>query len=273
MTLLEAIVLGIVQGLTEFLPISSTAHLVLIPALMGWGEVEVPFVVLLHAGTLIALLIYFWREMVEALDGIDRPGPQRRFIYLIVLGTIPAAIIGAVFEKQFEQQFGHPLSVAYQLIVTGILLVATEIYLRRRGAKEHIEEMQFSNVEKIAAEVSWWNALTVGFAQALSIIPGISRSGATIGAGIFTGLSRAQAARFSFMLSVPILMGTSIIEAPELLRSDIGLPQMIAGFLAALVSGYFAIAGMIGYLQKRGLFPFAAYCLVIGPIVAFFLAR
>lgn len=273
MSILEALVLGIVQGLTEFLPISSSAHLVLVPELLGWEEPKVAYLVLLHAATLVALFIYFAKEFIEALDGLDRAGPQRRFIVLLVIGTIPAAVLGVIFEKQFEESFGHPVGVAIQLAVTGILLAAVEVFSRMKKRDEGIEQTEFSTVEKISIEVSGFNALAVGFAQAISIIPGISRSGATISAGLLTGLSRPQAARFSFMLSVPILLGTSIAKIPEISVAEIGVAPLVVGFMASLVSGYLAIAGMIGYLQKRGLFPFATYCLVVGPLVAFFLSR
>lgn len=264
MSVFEALVLGIVQGLTEFLPISSSGHLVVVPALLGWDDVPVPFDVLLHAATLLALLVYFFRDFVEALDGLGRPSPGRRFAWLLVLGTIPAGVLGYLFERPLERAFSDEVAVAIQIIITGVILAATESYARWRKRDERIEATELSVVEKIALEVKPPTAVAVGLAQAVSIIPGISRSGATIGTGLLFGLSRPQSARFSFMLSVPILLGASLAKIPELGKFDVPIEATIVGFLAALVSGYLAIAGMIGYLQRRGLYPFAAYCLVVG---------
>lgn len=273
MTLFQALVLGLLQGLTEFLPISSSGHGVLIPALLGWDIPPAEFEVLLHTGTIVAVLIYFFREFIEALDGLGRPSPGRTFVGLLAIGTVPAAVIGGIFEATFEGFFSRPDQVAAFLVVTGLILAATETYARHSQRDESVEQTQLSVVEKIALEVTWWKALAIGFAQALAIFPGISRSGSTIGTGLLVGLSRPQAARFSFMLAVPILIGTSIVQLPELGRFNIGWGPIIVGAAASLVSSYLAIAGMIGYLQRRGLYPFAAYCLVVGAVAVIFLSR
>lgn len=273
MSILEALVLGIVQGLTEFLPISSKSHLIIIPALMGWRQPPIPFIALLHAGTLIAALVYFRHELVESLDGIQRPSPGRKLIGLLILGTIPAAIIGITFEKRITALFENPPLAALALVVTGVILALTETFFRIKKRDESIEETAFSNVEKMALEVTPAKSFFVGLCQSLALLPGISRAGVTISGGLLAGLSRPQAARFSFMLSLPIIAGTALAEVPRLSELTIGLLPIIVGFLASLVAGYAAIAGMIGYLQKRGLYPFAAYCLVVGPIVSFILSR
>jgi undecaprenyl-diphosphatase len=273
-SILEALVLGVVQGLTEFLPISSSAHLVLVPEFAGWSQPTLPFLVLLHAATLVALVIYFRRELADALLGLVRAGPQRRFLLLLALGTAPAAIIGVVFEKQFEASFGHPVAVALQLMATGILLIGAELLARRPSSKpaHPTPETLAPEAEEITRDLSWAGALLVGFSQAAAIIPGISRSGATIAGGLIAGLTRVEAARFSFLLSIPILFGTSVYEVPRLSGVPMGAAPMIVGFVASMVSGYLAIAGMIGYLQRRGLFPFAYYCLVVGLIAALVLS-
>ncbi len=266
MSTLQALVLGIVQGLTEFLPISSSAHLVLVPELAGWSRPSLPFLVLLHSATLVALITYFRRELLAAMIGLVRPGPQRRLVGLLVLGTAPAAIIGLVFETRFEAFFAEPVGVALQLMATGVLLIGAEAMAKRSLKKvvEPADESAISEGEDISGRLSWVGALGVGFSQAAAIIPGISRSGATIAGGLLAGLNRVAAARFSFLLSIPILFGTSIFEVPRLDGASLGARPLLVGFVASMVSGYLAIAGMISYLQRRGLVPFAAYCLVVG---------
>lgn len=273
MSLLEALVLGLVQGLTEFLPISSSGHLVLVPALLGWEKPPVAFVVTLHGATLVAVVAYFARDFLEALDGIDRPGPGRTFALLLAIGTIPGAVVGFLFERPLSRAFGEPRLVALLLVGTGVILAATETFARVRKRDESVEQTELSVIEKIALEVSRPAGFFVGCAQAIAILPGISRSGATIGAGLLTGLSRPQAARFSFMLSVPILLGAAILQLPELGAFELGLGPVLVGSIAAMVSSYLAIAGMIGYLQKRGLYPFAAYCLLVGTAVSLVLSQ
>ncbi|MCA1840797.1 MAG: undecaprenyl-diphosphate phosphatase [Actinomycetota bacterium] len=282
MNVVEAMILGLVQGLTEFIPISSKTHLIMIPALLGWKgsctghsycHPPLPFLTLLHAGTLVAALIYFRREIMETLDGLDRPSPGRKLILLLIVGTIPAAVLGFIFEDRLQKLFDQPALASLALVLTAVILTATETLFRRRSHEDKIEETVFSDVEKITSEVDATRAGAIGLAQSLALLPGISRAGTTIGAGLLAGLPRAQAARFSFMLSLPIIAGTVLAEVPKLSHFDIGLVPTLVGFFAALVAGYAAIAGMIGYLQKRGLYPFAAYCLVVGPIAYYVLTR
>lgn len=269
MSIVEAMVLGIVQGVTEFLPVSSSGHLVLVPELAGWDRPGLPFLVLLHAATLLALLVYFRRELVEIVAGMVRPGPQRRFVVLLALATLPAAVLGFVFEEWFERAFGNPILVSVQLVATGLILIGAEALTRRRP--DSGSEAVLSGVEGLARELSFSGAVGVGFAQAVAIFPGISRSGATISAGLLAGLSRPQAARFSFLMSIPILIGTSVFEVPQLSGEPVGAGALLAGFVAAAVSGYVAIAGMIALLQRRGLVGFAVYCIVAGTVAALLL--
>jgi undecaprenyl-diphosphatase len=272
---LQALVLGIVQGLTEFLPISSSAHLVLVPELAGWSRPSLPFLVLLHSATLVALVIYFRRELAAAVIGMVKAGPQRRLLGLLVLGTAPAAIIGVVFETEFEAFYAEPVGVALQLMVTGVLLIGAEL-LTKRSSKVTVEpasdDSTIPEAEDITGGLSWKGALGVGFSQAAAIVPGISRSGATIAGGLLAGLTRVAAARFSFLLSIPILFGTSLFELPRLDGAPLGAGPLLVGFIASMVSGYLAIAGMISYLQRRGLVPFAVYCLVVGLAAALVLS-
>ena len=287
MDVLHALVLGIVQGLTEFLPLSSSAHLVLIPELLGWEQPSLPYVVMLHSATLIALLVYFRRDLVTLAAGVLKPGPERKLLGLLALGTLPAAAIGAAFEEQFERSFGEPVQVALQLVATGVILVLAEALSRRRKPPEtdarsprterggssgagnpSKEDSGSAQTERMARGLGWFGALGVGLAQALAIVPGISRSGATIAAGLLAGLSRPLAARFSFLLSIPILLGTSLFEVPRLSGANPGVGAMAVGFVASGVSGYLAIAVMIEFLQRRGLLVFAAYCVVVGGVLA-----
>jgi undecaprenyl-diphosphatase len=265
--LLEALVLGVVQGLTEFLPISSSAHLVLVPELLGWEEPSLAYVVLLHAGTLLALVIYFRNELIATLTGMLRPGPARKFVLLLVAGTLPAAVIGVAFEEQFERNFGEPFQVALQLVATGVILVGIEA-LARRKPPPHEDAADLTGLEGLTDQLTPARAAGVGLAQAFAIVPGISRSGATIAAGLLAGLSRAQAARFSFLLSIPILFGTTLFKVPDLAGESVGTGALVVGFAASLVTGYLAIAGTISFLQRRGLLSFAAYCVLAGGLAA-----
>lgn len=278
MSPIEALVLGIVQGLTEFIPISSKTHLTIIPALLFSSHHIstarlIPFEVMLHAGTLIAALFYFRKEIFEILDGIERPGPGRRMVLLLAIGALPAGMVGFLLESRLSTLYRRPALGAGLLFVNGLILAATETYHRRHPHPETIEETTFSNVEKIAAEVTMRKAFMIGIAQIFALSPGISRSGTTIGAGLLAKLSRPQAARFSFMISLPLIAGAAIAEVPKLSGAHIQLTTILIGFFASLIAGYAAIAGMIGYLQKRGLYPFAAYCLIVGPVVAYVLSR
>jgi undecaprenyl-diphosphatase len=183
-----------------------------------------------------------------------------------VAGTIPAALIGFFLEEPISELFDEPFITAGFLIGTALILALSETYARSRDHAPS-EEAGVSSIPALATAVTLPKALAIGCAQAFAILPGISRSGSTIGAGLLTGLSRPQAARFSFMLAVPILLGTSAYKVPALTSGDIGAGAIIIGFLASLISSYAAVAGMISYLQKRGLYPFAAYCLVVGLVL------
>ncbi|MEX2586463.1 MAG: undecaprenyl-diphosphate phosphatase [Actinomycetota bacterium] len=266
MSIFEAIVLGIVQGLTEFLPISSSGHLVLVPEFAGWDQPSLPFFVLLHAATLLALVVYFRRELIETAFGMVRSGPQRRFVWLLALATLPAAVIGVVFEEWFEQVFGNPYQVAIQLIGTGVILIGAEALTRRKDASDRKEVL--TGVKGLTEQVSWRAALGVGLAQAAAILPGISRSGSTISAAMLAGLSRAQAARFSFLMAIPILIGTAVFQVPQLSGDSVGAGALAAGFVSAGISSYLSIAGMVAFLQRRGLIGFAVYCIAAGGIAA-----
>ena len=261
--LFQALILGLVQGVTEFLPISSSAHLVLVPWLLGWGDPGLSFDTMVHWGTLAAVVITFRRDLVELarawLDSLrDRAvasDPRRRIAWLIVVGTVPAALAGFLFEDFFESLFGSPLRVAALLLVTGLVLVISEFLGKR-----------WRDMESIALS----DALLIGLAQAVSIAPGISRSGATIAAGLLVGLRRAAAARYSFLLATPIIFGAGLLHLLRLIQANTpasGLLPLAVGFLAAALSGYLSIRFLLAYLQRGRLYPFAVYCWAVGLFV------
>jgi undecaprenyl-diphosphatase len=259
MTLLQALILGAVQGLTEFLPISSTAHLILVPWLLGWEDQGLTFDVMLHAGTLVALLVFFWRDwwgMVMALvHGRDSAGGEtarRGFLFMLVGATIPAAAAGFLFQKVVETRLRSPLVLAATMIGLALLL-----WLAEKTAR----------LKKDLPELSVPDALSIGLAQAVALIPGTSRSGITITVGLFRGLTREAAARFSFLLSAPIIAGAALKKILDLRHTGIAegsrLP-LLCGFLASLVVGYFTIKYLLKFLQTYTLYVFVYYRIALG---------
>jgi undecaprenyl-diphosphatase len=259
MDILQAIVLGILQGATEFIPVSSSGHLVLVPWLLGWPEPGLLFDTIVHWGTLLAVLAYFWRDWWQLigawLRGLvrwDWSDPQARMLWLLALGSIPAAILGYLLEDFFESLFSAPVWVGIFMLVTAGLLAGSEYMARQTRA---------------TGDLNWRDSLVIGFAQAAAIAPGISRSGATISAGLWRGLQRAEAARFSFLLGTPVIFGAGLFQLLDLLADPNPLAQapiLAVGFAAAAVSGYFCIWALLRYLQRGRLYPFAVYCALAG---------
>lgn len=263
MSLLEAIALGAVQGLTEFIPISSSGHLVIVPELAGWGEPGLAFDVLLHAASLLALFVYFSGDLLDLGRGVAGGNRgSRKLALLLFVGTIPAAAAGLLFSDYFEETFHDASSAALQLLITAVILVAAEQMLRvhERKTAEKGDRLRTMDDMNVA------DAGLIGVAQAISIFPGISRSGATIGAGLGLAIGRSDAARFAFLLAIPSLVGATILEVPDVAWSTVGAGPAIAGFSSSLVTSYAAIWGLIRYLRTNTLYPFAAYCVVAGLI-------
>lgn len=271
MDMIQALILGLVQGLTEFIPVSSSAHLVLVPWALNWDRPGLLFDTMLHWGTLVAVLSYFWRDWIAIVRGFLRslttPGPWRnvaggrladpnsRLAWGIILGTIPAVILGFLFKDFFENLFETPIAVAGFLLVTAALLIASE-WLGRR-----MRDLSALNLP---------DALAIGLAQAAAIAPGISRSGATIAAGLGRGLTREAAARFSFLLSTPAIVGAGLLQILDALSGSgaaLPLATIITGFVAAAVSGYLCIKFLLAYLRRGRLYVFAAYCAILGVAV------
>lgn len=263
MTILQAVLLGIVQGITEWLPVSSTAHLVLVPWVLGWEidpAIQFPFDVLVQDGTLLAVVVYFRRDLLAiaraVLQGIRRRAPlatpESRLGWWIVLGTVPGAAAGLALEHAIK-----PLHARHAL-VAGILLGATVLlFLGERVGR------RLRGLDSMGAR----DALGIGAAQAVALLPGVSRSAATISGGLLAGFDRASAARFSFLLSIPIMAGAGALETRAFLQGDDParfLPVLAAGFLAAAVVGYATIHWLLGYLARRPLTVFAWYRIAVG---------
>ncbi len=266
-SVLQALILGIVQGATEFLPISSSGHLVLVPWLLHWQNPGLAFDATLHLGTLVAVVTFFWRDLwdllVEGVKSIKERSlaglPRRRMPWLIVFATVPAAVLGVAVKGFIEALFDAPVWVGILLLGTGTLLFVSE--RRSRRSRDMLD-------------LGWWDALVVGLGQAIAIAPGISRSGATISAGLWRELRREEAARFSFLLSVPIIFAAGLFELKDLLGTswviESPLP-LLMGFASAAISGFLSIRFLIGYLRARSLYPFAVYCWAVG-LLSIFLA-
>lgn len=266
MTLLQSLILGIIQGLTEFLPISSSAHLVLIPHLLGWQipEAQVfPFDVLVQIGTLVAVILYFWTDLWIIVRGfikalVDRKpfeGEPARMGWYLLLATIPAGIAGILIKDQVEAAFNSPTTTALFLFVTAALLILAEKIGKRT---------------RTLSEIRWLDALWIGIFQALSLFPGISRSGSTIAGGMTRNFDRPSAARFSFLMSIPVMIGAGLVSIKDALEvPNLGefLPVLLVGFLSALLVGYLSIHWLLKFLVKRPLYVFAVYCVVVALVV------
>ena len=271
---LQALVIGILQGLTEFLPVSSSAHLIVVPEFLGWKDPflnSAAFDVMLHAGTLVALLIYFWRDLLRLLAawigsirerriGAD---PDRRLAWLILVTMIPGALLGVALESFFDTFFREHIILVAVFLVLGaaILWLAEQLAFLQRGLDN----------------VNFRDAIVLGVAQAFALFPGFSRSGMTIAAGLYTGLTREAAARFSFLMGTPIIAGAAAWKARELLHSGLpsaDVPALGVGMLGAAVAGLLAIAFLLEYLRRRTTAPFIAERLVLAAlVVVFVLAR
>lgn len=272
MTILQAIILGIVQGLTEFLPVSSSAHLVLLPYLAGWNLDQgfaFVFDVLVQLGTLAAVIFYFRKDLLEIikawLQGIKQrqlfANENSRMGWYLILATIPAGLAGLLLKDKVEAAFSNPVITAVFLFFTAILLVGAEMYHR---------QVERAGTGKSLGKMTVADAVVVGIFQALSIFPGISRSGATISGGIFRKMDRQGAARFAFLMSIPIMLAAGVLGVKDLLDVP-NVGQMaglvLIGFALAAVVGYLVIRWFIGYLRGKSLLPFAAYCAVFALVV------
>jgi undecaprenyl-diphosphatase len=270
--LVQAAILGLVQGLTEFLPISSTAHLIVVPQLAGWSDpfiTSAGFDVMLHMGTLLALLIYFWRDLLRLAvawfasirDRSIAGDPDRRLAWLLVVSVVPGALIGALGESFFDTFFREPgrlLYIAGLLVVGAVILAAAEMIGRR---------------SRDLTDLRWRDAAVIGVAQAFALLPGISRSGITIAAGLFLSLRREAAARFSFLMATPIIAGAGVWKSREVLGgalTDANIGALVVGFVASAVAGLAAIAFLLAFLRRRSTALFIGYRIVLAALIVLF---
>ena len=297
--MLRAIILGIVQGLTEFLPISSSAHLSIVPRLLGYPTPTLAFEVLLHFGTLAAVAAYFARDLwafVLCLVAPGRLGPEeaatrRRLLGLLALASVPAAAVGFLLQDWADEQTTRPLRASVWLVLTTVIMIAAELYDRARTRREARvpaasagtgpETRAGTRAERFGraaaapapadpeAELKRLpvaKAAGIGLAQALALVPGTSRSGVTISAGLFQGVSRGTAARFSFLLSIPAILGAGILKLDELSGATETPAELVAGTVAAGVSGFLAVSFLLRLLRTRTLWPFIWYRLIAGSL-------
>ncbi len=258
MTVIHALILGIVQGLGEFLPISSSAHLVLVPWLFGWEDPGLTFDVALHMGTLLAVVLYFWKDWVKLFKAALKRGASddKRIFWYLVVATIPGGLFGLALEKKAETVFRSPLLIGIMMIVMGTIL-----YLADKKP-----EIRTTNTMTLK------EAIWIGLSQALAIIPGVSRSGSTMTTARFLTLTREDAARFSFLMSTPIILGAGVLKLRHLTMASINLPFSV-GVISSFVVGILSISFLLRYLKTSNFGLFVGYRFVIGVIViAFVLA-
>jgi undecaprenyl-diphosphatase len=277
MSLLQAIILALVQAFTEFLPVSSTAHLILFPWLLHWPDPGLAFDVALHAGTLLAVILYFFKDWIKLIAcglGMQYPANasaeeisvNKRMFWYMVIGTIPAAVLGKLFHHQIEDELRKPIIIGVSLLVIALVMWWADSKSRLN------RKLESSNMG---------DALAIGSAQAIALWPGVSRSGITITAGLFRGFTREAATRFSFLLSTPVIAGAVLTELPKLIHMhkagglDLPMSTLVVSILVSGVAGYFVIAFFLKYLQTKTLKPFIIYRLLLGLAVlatAFFQA-
>ncbi|HEX2952812.1 MAG TPA: undecaprenyl-diphosphatase UppP [Bacillota bacterium] len=262
MPIYQAFILGLVQGLGEFLPISSSAHLILVPWLFKWRDPGLTFDIALHLGTLLAVVAFFWRDWIRLIrDGFTKgfSTSEGRLFWFIVVASIPGALAGIALESYAETIFRTPMIIGVMLIIMGIIL-----YLADRFGKKRTN----------TGEMTWGQSLGVGISQALAIIPGVSRSGITMTSGLFFGLTREAAARFSFLLSTPIVAGAGLLKLKDLPAHAINAP-FIVGVLTSAIVGFLVIGLLLRWLKRSSYAPFVWYRFFLGAVVitVFFLRK
>ena len=275
----QAVVLGLLQGFSELFPISSLGHSVILPSLLGWNIHQndsffIAFLVATHLATALVLLAFFWKDWVRILKGLWRSFQAREIAaddtdaklgWLLVVGTIPAGLLGLLLDTPLRHLFASPRSAAFFLIVNGVLLYGAE-RLRRRRPEIHHEGPEGDR--RIARRLGFREALGVGAAQAGALVPGISRSGVTMGGGLVAGLSNEDAARFAFLLATPIIGAAAVLKLPELFGTTgngVRGPALVASLCAA-VTAYFSVRFLLRFFETNRLTPFAVYCVIAGAV-------
>lgn len=258
MNIIQAIILGLIQGLTEFIPVSSSGHLVVAHHVLGVSANGLAFDVALHAGTLVALLIYFWKDLIIYVKALFTKRPESKLSWLLIAATIPAAIIGFLLESAAESTFRSGRLVGTTMLIFGCIMLLAEYFYNKHEKHTKLED------------VTTKEAMSMGFAQAVAVIPGVSRSGSTITVGLLTGLDRVAATRFSFLLGIPITAGAVLkvfTEQGIIQQFQDEKSVVIVGVITALLSGLFAIRFMLRYLSRHGLNIFGYYRIVLGIIL------
>jgi undecaprenyl-diphosphatase len=254
MSLLEAIIYGILQGLGEFLPISSTAHITLAPWFFGWKDPGLAFDIALHLGTLAAVIIFFWKDWINLIRAglTDVKSPDGKLFWYIVLACVPGGVLGLIFEEHVETTFRNPLLIGIMLAVMGIV-----IYVADRFSRSEVELM----------DIGPKRSFLIGVSQALAMIPGVSRSGITMAAGRAMKIKREDAARFTFLLSTPFIFLSGVYKAKDLISVPVDAFPFMVAILTSAVVGLFSIKFLLEYLRRKGFGIFAVYRLVLGAIV------
>ncbi len=281
----QAIVLGLLQGVSELFPISSLGHSVILPSLFGWeihqnDDFFLTFLVATHLATALVLLGFFWHDWVRIVKGIFRSIHLReieagdtdaKLGWLLVVGTIPAGMLGLLLEHPLRKVFASPQSAAALLFLNGLMLFGAEALRRRAPGPDPLLE---DADDRLAVRLTWRRAFSVGTAQALALLPGFSRSGATMGGGLLVGLSNEDAARFAFLLATPIIFAAAVLKLPDLLghQGDGVRGPALVGALGAAVSAWFAVRFLMRFFETNRLTPFAVYCVVAGAFASIVLA-
>jgi undecaprenyl-diphosphatase len=268
MDILQAVILGIIQGLTEFLPISSTGHLRIIPALLGWNDPGAAFTAVIQFGTLVAVLLYFRKDIVVITSAVLRGIATKNFFHnrdaqmgwMIAAGTVPIVFFGLLLKDQIETSFRSLYVISASLIILAVILMIAEAHTKKK--LERGEKL------KTIEDLSWKDVMVVGFWQCVALVPGSSRSGTTITGGLFAGMTRETAARFSFLLSLPSVLAAGVLEMVKerelLLSSDIGLVNLAVATIVSGIVGYASIAFLLNYLKNHTTYIFIVYRIIVG---------
>ena len=280
LTYAQAFILGLIQGLTELFPISSLGHSVLIPALLHWqldehAQFFVLFLVTTHLATALVLLGFFWQDWLKIIQGFvrlcirfvtkgafDSGDTYARLAWLLVVATIPAGLIGLIFQKKIEALFAVPKLVAIVLVLNGLLLYGVELIKKSRMRFENLRHTGDPAIVKLSAPA----AFGAGLMQALALIPGFSRTGASLAGGLLTGLDHESAARFSFLLATPIILAAAVLKLPALFTANFNILPILFGALVSAVAAFLSLRFLVMYFKKNTLMPFAWYCIIVGVV-------
>ncbi len=267
MNYVDAIILGVVQGLTEFLPISSSGHLVIFQKMLGIEIHDLLFDVIVHLATVFVIIVFYRNVLLSLIKGLfqisswNRQNKSLQLIQSLFIGTLPAVIFGLLFNDKIEQLFSHTTVVGYFFLFTGVVLFLTKI--KERDKQDTVDEQQ------ILVEMSWKHALIIGLAQALAMAPGISRAGMTIAVALFIGIVRPKAAQFSFLLAIPVICGATLLHIMELDSLSVSFDYLFIGFLSAAISGWVGLNTVLKTLKDGKLFLFSIYLWILGFAVVF----